>query len=91
MSTEAGRSLFTRHVDCVGVCEVWSERDAINAIEAEARAGMQAWTHEMARQKNERIERLRAALKEIVALDYRGNEPTEQRIARVALQEDGDG
>ena len=36
MSTEAGRRLFTEHVDCVGYCEIWGERDALNAIEAEA-------------------------------------------------------
>ena len=36
MSTEAGRRLFTEHVDCVGYCEIWGERDAMNAIEAEA-------------------------------------------------------
>ena len=35
--TAAGRRLFTKHADCVGYCEIWGERDALNAIEAEAR------------------------------------------------------
>ena len=37
MTTEAGRRLFTKHEDCVGYWEIWGERDALNAIEAEAR------------------------------------------------------
>ncbi len=40
--TKAGRALFTCHADCLGVCEVWAERDAINAIEAEAVAAERA-------------------------------------------------
>ena len=34
--TAAGRRLFTKHADCL-YCEIWGERDALNAIEAEAR------------------------------------------------------
>lgn len=36
-------------------------------------------------------DRLRAALKQIVACDFRGNMPREQAIARAALEEGGDG
>jgi hypothetical protein len=35
--------------------------------------------------EDEAIATLRAALEQIMACDYRGNEPSEQRIARAAL------
>ncbi len=35
-TTAVGKRLLARHIDCQGYCEVWAERDAIAAIEAEA-------------------------------------------------------
>ena len=42
MATEAGRRLFTKHADCVGYCEIWGERDALNAIVTAERARISA-------------------------------------------------
>lgn len=35
MGVTPGRDLLARHIDCIGVCDVWIERDTILAIEDE--------------------------------------------------------
>jgi hypothetical protein len=67
--TEAGIQLERDHFDAADYCGI-TRPYLSDAIDAiEAEA----------------VAPLRAALEQIVAMDYRGNEPNEQRIARAAL------
>ncbi len=80
MTTEAGRQLLDRHVDCEGVCEVWVEREAIAAIEAEA-----------VEQERARIREERARLRAVVELLARAMETIEGLVVQYAPWDHGVG
>jgi hypothetical protein len=68
----------------------WSKAELIDALAAaEKRAEEWAQAYEAARAERDRYkaqgDELAEALREITSMDYRGNEPNEQRIARAAL------